>query len=658
MRTARLFGVALIVLITGLLLAPSAGAQPPFRLPGYVTDDAGALSASGRAAVNSAVDRLYNDRHIRLWVVYVEDFSGQNAVSWTQRTIHESDLGAYDAVLAVATTGRAYAFLVPSGVKSVTSNQIDDLRQNRIEPALRDGNFSGAAIAAADGLDATPKSSSPGWLLAALAAIVVALIALIVVMRYRSRRRRAAQLAAARRVDPTNPTALAAVPLDILDDLSRAMVVDVDNAVRTSANELALAIDEFGPERTEPFTRAVNNAKIALSQAFTTRQQLDDAIPELPAQRRQLLTQVIVSAASADRELDAQTEAFEQLRDLVVNAETRLDALTQQLVELTARVGPAEQRLTQLNAEFGSAALTSVSNNINTAKERLAFADRTIGSARALATTPVSGQQGGLVDAVRATESALGQARALLDSVDNAANDIRHAVSTLPSLIADVRAAIAHATEQLQTQDARSAHHDELVAARDAAGIAADEAERGSADPLGTFAQLANAAADLNRLLTTLAKERADADRLRRSLEQALFTAESRVRGVSEYVDTRRGSVGPEARTRLAEAQRHLDAARAKQSASPAEAIAHANAASTLAANAQSQANADVVAAEQAYTRRGDSDAGALIGGIIIGDLLGGAMRGGFGGWSPTSFGGSSNSSGGGGGFMGGGGRF
>lgn len=658
MRTARLFGVALTVLLTGLLVAPSAGAQPPFRLPGYVTDDAGALSVSGRAAVNSAVDRLYNDRHIRLWVVYVEDFSGQNAVSWAQRTIHESDLGTYDTLLAVATTGRAYAFLVPSGVKSVTSNQVDELRQNRIEPALRDGNWSGAAVAAADGLNATPKSSSPVWLLVALAAIVVALGALMLVMRYRSRRRRAAQLAAARRVDPTDPTALAAVPLDILDDLSRTMVVDVDNAVRTSANELALAIDEFGPDRTQPFTQAVNNAKIALSQAFTVRQQLDDAIPEMPAQRRQLLTQVIVSAASADRELDAQTEAFEQLRDLVVNAETRLDALTQQLVELTARIGPAEQRLTQLDTEFGSAALTSVSNNINTAKERLAFADRTIGSARALASTPASGQQGGLVDAVRATESALGQARALLDSVDNAANDIRHAVATLPALIADVRSAIAHATEQLQTQDTRSAHHDELVAARDAANNAASTAAEGSADPLGAFARLAKAAADLNRLLATLAQERADADRLRRSLDQALFTAESRVRGVSDYIDTRRGSVGPEARTRLVEAQRHLDAARDKRSANPAEAIGHANAASTLAANAQSLANADVVAAEQAYTRRGDSNAGALIGGIIIGDLLGGGMRGGFGGWSPTSFGGSSNSSGSGGGFMGGGGRF
>ena len=42
MRIARLCGVLLAVLTTGLLLAPPAGAQPPLRLPGYVTDNAGA----------------------------------------------------------------------------------------------------------------------------------------------------------------------------------------------------------------------------------------------------------------------------------------------------------------------------------------------------------------------------------------------------------------------------------------------------------------------------------------------------------------------------------------------------------------------------------------------------------------------------------------
>ena len=80
---------------------------------------------------------------------------------------------------------------------------------------------------------------------------------------------------------------------------------------------------------------------------------------------------------------------------------------------------------------------------------------------------------------------------------------------------------------------------------------------------------------------------------------------------------------------------------------------------STLAANAQSLANADVMSAQRAYAR-GGNDTGAMLGGIIIGDLLSGGMRGGFGSWSPTSFGGSSSSSPGGsdGGFLGGGGRF
>ena len=90
-----------------------------------------------------------------------------------------------------------------------------------------------------------------------------------------------------------------------------------------------------------------------------------------------------------------------------------------------------------------------------------------------------------------------------------------------------------------------------------------------------------------------------------------LFTAESRVRGVSEYIDTRRGSIGPDARTRLAEANEHLQAAQDKRATNLTEAIAHANAASTLAAQAQSLANADVQSAQRAYSRRRGNDIGA-----------------------------------------------
>jgi hypothetical protein len=662
MSTVRSFAVFMATLITALLVAPSAAAQPPFRLSDSITDEAGALNGSGRVAVQAAASKLYDDRHIQLWVVFVDNFSGQPAVSWAQNTRSASDLGDFDALLAVATVDRSYAFLVPNRVQALSPSQVDDLRRNQIEPALRRGDWSGAAVAAASGLDRGQASKNRTALLIAAGVIAIVVVGLLVAEGYRRRRRREAERAAARRADATDPDALAALSLGALDDLSRWKVVDVDNAVRTSANELALTIEEFGEQRTELFNRAVNNAKAALAQAFTVRQQLDDAIPETRAQRRELLTQVIVSAAKADRELESQREAFEKMRDLVVNAPSRLDGLTQQMVELTARIAPAEQRMTELHNEFDPDALTSVTTNVTTAKDRLAFADQNLTRARDLAAKPVTGEQSGLVDAVQAAESALGQARALFDAVDSAASDIHHAVATLPSLIADIQTGIEHADKQLQSaQQTEAAHSRELATARDEANKALSAARAsGSADPLGAFTQLTKTDADLNRLLATVAEEQATADRLNRTFEQALFTAQSQIHAVSEYIDTRRGSIGPEARTRLSEASRQLQAALDRRSTDVNEAITRANTAATLAAQAQSLADDDVRSAQLAYTGRygGGNNMGAMMGGIIIGDMLGGGGFGGGGfggGWGPTSFGGSSGSDGG---FMGGGGRF
>jgi hypothetical protein len=411
MLSSRLFSLILAVATAGLLLAPTAAAQSPFRLTDYVTDNAGALTGTSRGDVQSAVDQLYTDRHVRLWVVYVDTFSGQAPVNWAQGTRRASDLDGSDALLAVATMDRSYAFLVPQSIKSITSQQVDDLRVNMIEPALHRGDWGEAAIKAADGLNQTPNAISWTPMLIGLAVIAAAVLALLWVMRRRRARRRAAALAAARQLDPTDPDALAGVPLEALDDLSRTLVVEVDNAVRTSANELSLAVEEFGAKQTEPFSRAVDNAKAALRQAFTVRQQLDDAIPETPEQRRDLLTRVIVAAGRADHELESQTHAFEQLRDLVINAPSRLDGLTQQMVELTAQLGPAQQRLSELTEEFDASALASVARNVSAAKERLAFADQNIGRARESAARAVAGQQTALVDAVRGAESARSTAR-------------------------------------------------------------------------------------------------------------------------------------------------------------------------------------------------------------------------------------------------------
>lgn len=672
MRIARLLSMLLAILMTALVVAPGAAAEPPLRLATQLTDNAGVLSAAQRGNVQRAIDRLYDDRHIKLWVVFTEDFARQNPVGWAQNTMQLSDFGDDDALLAVATVDRAFAFQVPDTVTS--SARADDIRRNSVTPALRRDDWAGAAIAAANGLNSEPESpAAPGvsWpgLLIALGVVVVLAGLLWWWSRRRRAKRRHAEFEAAKRVDPTDANALASVPLEALDELSRSIVVDVDNAVRTSEAELELAVEEFGAKRTEPFSAALANAKTALAQAFTVRQTLDDDVPETPLQQRQLLTQVVVSAARADRELDVQSQAFEQLRDLVINAPSRLDSMTQQMVDLTARIDPSRQTLDNLHTQFDASALASVETNVDTAKERLAFADGNITTARGLISRPATDQTA-LVDAVRSAESALDQARTLLDAVDSAASDINRALAGLPAAITDIQAGIDQANSLLA--QAGTPQADKLGAARDAAKKAADEATaNGKADPLGTFTRLTKADAELDQLLAGVHEQQEAAERLARALEQALFTAQSRIKAVSDFIETRRGSIGPEARTRLAEAQRQLQAAEAKRAQNPNEAVAHANGASTLAAQAQGLANDDVRAAQRSYTSQygggGGSDMGAVLGGILIGNILrgggggfGGGYGGGFGGGRsmgrPTSYGGSSHSSGR--SYSGGGGRF
>ena len=150
------------------------------------------LTDPGRAAVSSAIDRLYRNRHIQLWVVYVDNFSRFKPDNWAERTRSASAMGDRDALLAVATNAKLYAFSVPPNADGVTTAELNSLRSNQIEPAVAAKDWSGAAVAAADGLNKAASSSKPIWLPIAIGVIVFVLIAVLVFVLYRARRRRRA----------------------------------------------------------------------------------------------------------------------------------------------------------------------------------------------------------------------------------------------------------------------------------------------------------------------------------------------------------------------------------------------------------------------------------------------------------------------------------
>jgi uncharacterized membrane protein YgcG len=192
MRVVRLFGVVLAILTAGLLLATPADAQPPSKLTDHITDNTGVLTDSGRAAVSSAADRLYRDRHIQLWVVYVDNFSRFKPDNWASQTRSASGMGDHDALLAVATNTKLYVFDVPG----IPAAELNALRSNQIDPAINAKEWSIAAVAAADGLDKSASQATPSkrnWVPIAIAvAVVVVVLVVGVLVLYRARRRRRA----------------------------------------------------------------------------------------------------------------------------------------------------------------------------------------------------------------------------------------------------------------------------------------------------------------------------------------------------------------------------------------------------------------------------------------------------------------------------------
>jgi hypothetical protein len=432
----------------------------------------------------------------------------------------------------------------------------------------------------------------------------------------------------------------------VLDARAKDILVDTDNAIRTSAEELELARGEFGEQAVAPFATAFAQAQATLAKAFEIRQRLDDAIPETPQQRRDMLVDLISTCGRAGRELDARVAEFDGMRDLLLDAPARLDALTQQMVTLTTRLPASEAVLTALRAEFPAETLAPIAQNTALAREQLGFAEKSIADGRDAVALPV-GKQGPAVGAIRATESALRQASTLLDGVDHAETDIRHAMATLPAAIADLEQGVA-AADQLAASGGTG-----LATAKAAATDALTHARATQAtDPLGSFTRVVAADATLDAVLARTREAQEQAERARQKLQQDLTAAQSQVTSAADFIGTRRGAVGAEARTRLSEAQRHLQAAQQLASTDAAQALQHAQTATQLGAKALWAAQSDVRQWEQRQQPRssGNDMTGAILGGILIDSILrgggysrGGGYRGG-GGRGPGSFGGPSSS--------------
>ncbi|WP_406317005.1 TPM domain-containing protein [Streptosporangium sp. NBC_01639] len=137
---------------------PVARVDPPAAVSAQVTDRAGVLGGR-RAEVEAAVAKLRAHRGVRLYVVYVESFSGSSATDWAAGTARLSGLGRLDLLLAVATADGRYAVFADQAFP-LSGEQLDSVAATTIEPELRRSDWAGAPIVAAREYDAVLASPS------------------------------------------------------------------------------------------------------------------------------------------------------------------------------------------------------------------------------------------------------------------------------------------------------------------------------------------------------------------------------------------------------------------------------------------------------------------------------------------------------------------
>ncbi len=680
--------------------AVSARADDPVELSrdGQITDRVGALGDRA-GQVEDALDRLYENERIQLFVVYVRDFSGRSGQTWSDGTADRNGLGQDDVLLSVATHDRQYAYSVDAG-SPLTDEQLRDVAGTAIEPALRENDWAGAAIGAADGYGSvlagrpvtapaiTPGPADPGAGDSGstgardfiLPVAVVAGAVVVAAYAYARRRRRTATRTTPAATGwgrgagaggaPEPPT-----PLPELDGQAKEVLVDTDDAVRTSEEELGFATAQFGEAAAKPFTEAVARAKDELTRSFRLRQQLDDAFPEDDATRRRMLEEILRRCAAANEGLDTVSEDFDRLRALERTAPQALAGVDATHRDLAGRLTAAGSGVAGLRRRYGEGAAAPVAADVEQAKDRLVFAASAVEQAR----TAVEGDENSRAAVyIRAAEGAVGQAGTLLDSVDRRAAELSEAARKLPAALTGTEADLADAggllegtAEGASTADLRGRTARAETVLTDVRGVMA----AGPYDPIDALRRVEEADAALDEALAGARNQERGEAKARSLLDQAMLTARSAIGAAADYITTSRGAVGSQARTRLAEAQRRWERARELSGTDARGALAEARQADALAGQAMSLAEQDVrgfggTQGPGSLRGGGGGMGGAVLGGIILGGLFGGGGRGGgmgggfgggFGGGGRSGgFGGGPGSFGGGGtrGRRGGGGRF
>ncbi|GAB3545392.1 TPM domain-containing protein [Arthrobacter tumbae] len=678
-RICAAAGVGAFALLSPVAAAPAWAVDPVDFSSETVVDQADVLSDTEQQEVEQSIGQLQAEHGYTLHVAYVDSFTNpSDAEQWAQESAAASDFGPTDAIMVVGLEQERAGLVADDS--SPIGDQEREINDSVVLPELSDGDWDGAAIAATTaiaqvldgGTVSAAETSADGGGGSVL--FIGGLLVLAGVGGYfylRSKRRKPVaqeqnqhpseiEFGPGRGADGQVLDPLASLSVEDLRLRAGSLLIAADDAIKSSEQEVGFAQAQYGDEAVKPFAADITAAKAHMSESFKLQQQLDDHIPDTEEDQRKWLGDIIRRCESVNASLQEHKADFDALRMLERNAPQALAEAQASAGDVKTRLNAAERTLRELQGRYAASATSQIEDNVVQARERLQFVDNAASTAQRHLS---EGNTGAAVVAVRAAEEGGHQTKVLLEAIDRRATELDTAEREMEQAVSDTAQDVAQAQAMVA-----AGSNPELAGPVAGTTAALESVKReiasGKIDPVVLLQRVETAHTQLDSAIGGVRDHAEQTRRARESLQHTIMAAQSRISGTADYIRARRGGVGSEARTRLAEAERNLEYAMGVQTDDPVTALSHAQQAVALAEQAGQIAQSDVdgfggrmggFGGGGMFGGRGDGMGGALLGGILIGSILNGGGHGGglFGGGGGGFSGGGDAGMFGGGGFGG-----
>lgn len=545
-----------------------AHADSPVTITSTVTDPHSFLSDSQAKSASQSLSELKSGG-LDAYVVLVNDFSDQAPVKWCEAAGTKSGLSNSSLVLVIATEQRVAATCGNTDQKGIADSAVvsafaaaktelgkaNPLDADTVVSAIQ--AYSSSLKASQSSGSTIKKSTTPTKTRAAKSSststsggstflfgsiilfffftVLILLPIILITAIVRSQRKTRKTVVGTQEQQRVQSTL----------DLAR-MLLDADDVVRASEDEIEFARAQFGPDAVASFSSAIDNARALVSRGFALQRGNEDGSNPVSTQE---MNDFINRLNAAMNQLVQERQSFTERRNKEANIGEQVSDLLDSIAQTRNQISQAEMDLQTLKLAYSAEAIASLIGRPDQAR---ALLDQAETSAKEALAAQQSGQNA--YETLEVARRALALARHQLESITQAPDQLARSSELLTAAIGSITSDISDVTRL----KADPVAFKPLVDSAQAAISGGHTAQNGQGDPLAALESLRLAEAALDEALAPLRSAEERAQRAQSGIDALLSQADSEVARANQHITSHGSLVGFDARSQLSFARSAL----------------------------------------------------------------------------------------------------